>query len=144
MEFRRIEAEKRNFLPLLLLGDEQEDMIDRYLDRGVLTALYDGGLRAVCVVTEEAPGVFEIKNLAVEPAFHRRGYGRAMVERAVRDCRAQSPDPALLPSLRVPGEPPGPRLLPSILRPSHLRRRSPSVGHDLFVHGAVSAKRRRR
>ena len=31
MEFRRIEAEKRNFLPLLLLGDEQEDMIDRYL-----------------------------------------------------------------------------------------------------------------
>ena len=88
MEFRRIEAEKRNFLPLLLLGDEQEDMIDRYLDRGVLTALYDGGLRAVCVVTEEGPGVFEIKNLAVEPAFHRRGYGRAMVERAVRDCRA--------------------------------------------------------
>ena len=88
MEFRRIEAEKRNFLPLLLLGDEQEDMIDRYLDRGVLTALYDGGLRAVCVVTEEAPGVLEIKNLAVEPAFHRRGYGRAMVERAVRDCRA--------------------------------------------------------
>lgn len=87
MEFRRIEAEKRNFLPLLLLGDEQEDMIDRYLDRGVLTALYDGGLRAVCVVTEEAPGVFEIKNLAVEPAFHRRGYGRAMVEQVARDCR---------------------------------------------------------
>ena len=88
MEFRRIEAEKRNFLPLLLRGDEQEDMIDRYLDRGVLTALYDGGLRAVCVVTEEAPGVFEIKNLAVEPAFHRRGYGRAMVEQVARDCRA--------------------------------------------------------
>ena len=87
MEFRRIEAEKRNFLPLLLLGDEQEDMIDRYLDRGVLTALYDGGLRAVCVVTEEGPGVFEIKNLAVEPAFHRRGYGRAMVEQVARDCR---------------------------------------------------------
>ena len=32
--------------------------------------------------------MFENKNLAVEPAFHRRGYGRAMVERAVRDCRA--------------------------------------------------------
>ena len=88
MEFRRIESGRRDFLPLLLLGDEQENMIDRYLDRGTLLALYDGGLRAVCVVTEEAPGVFEIKNLAVEPAFHRRGYGRAMVERAVRDCRA--------------------------------------------------------
>ena len=64
MDIRRIESGKRDFLPLLLLGDEQEDMIDRYLDRGTLLALYDGGLRAVCVVTKEAPGVFEIKNLA--------------------------------------------------------------------------------
>ena len=55
MDIRRIESGKRDFLPLLLLGDEQEDMIDRYLDRGTLLALYDGGLRAVCVVTKEAP-----------------------------------------------------------------------------------------
>ena len=88
MEIRRVESGKWDYLPLLLVGDEQAGMIARYLDRGTLLALYDGGLRAVCVVTEEGPGVFEIKNLAVEPAFHRRGYGRAMVERAVRDCRA--------------------------------------------------------
>ena len=88
MEIRRVESGKWEYLPLLLVGDEQAGMIARYLDRGTLLALYDGGLRAVCVVTEEGPGVFEIKNLAVEPAFHRRGYGRAMVERAVRDCRA--------------------------------------------------------
>ena len=84
MDIRRIESGKRDFLPLLLLGDEQEDMIDRYLDRGTLLALYDGGLRAVCVVTKEAPGVFEIKNLAVEPAFQRQGYGRAMVRHVVQ------------------------------------------------------------
>ena len=70
MDIRRIESGKRDGLPLLLLADEQEDMIDRYLDRGTLLALYDGGLRAVCVVTKEAPGVFEIKNLAVEPEGH--------------------------------------------------------------------------
>lgn len=87
MDIRRIESGRRDFLPLLLLGDEQEDMIDRYLDRGTLLALYDGGLRAVCVVTEEAPGVFEIKNLAVEPAFQRRGYGRAMVGHVADACR---------------------------------------------------------
>ena len=88
MEFRRIETGKWAYLPLLLVGDEQEDMIARYLDRAALLALYDGGLRAVCAVTEESPGVFEIKNLAVEPAFHRRGYGRAMVARVARECRA--------------------------------------------------------
>lgn len=90
MEFRTIFDSKRDFLPLLLLGDEQEDMILRYLDRGTLTALYDGGLlRAVCVVTEEGGGDFEIKNLAVAPESQRRGYGRAMVEHTVRQCRGQ-------------------------------------------------------
>ena len=59
------EEDKRNYLELLLLADEQEDMIDKYLLRGELFALYDGGLRAVCVVTDEGGGVFEIKNLAV-------------------------------------------------------------------------------
>ncbi|MFR3920968.1 MAG: hypothetical protein ACLTYN_02260 [Dysosmobacter welbionis] len=35
-------------------------------------ALYDGGLRAVCVVTKEAPGVFEIKNRPWSRAFQRQ------------------------------------------------------------------------
>ena len=87
MEFRTISDSKRAFLPLLLLGDEQEAMINRYLDRGTLWALYDGGLRAVCVVTEERAGNFEIKNLAVAPESQRQGYGRAMVEHVVRQCR---------------------------------------------------------
>lgn len=89
MEFRRISDNKRDFLPLLLLGDEQEEMINRYLDRGTLWALYDGELRCVCVVTEEGNGDFEIKNLAVAPESQRRGYGRAMVEHVVRQCRGR-------------------------------------------------------
>ncbi len=89
MEFRAISDNKRGFLPLLLLGDEQEEMILRYLDRGTLWALYDGGLRAVCVVTEEGGGDFEIKNLAVAPESQRRGYGRAMVDFAVRTYRGR-------------------------------------------------------
>ena len=90
MEFCAISDNKRAFLPLLLLGDEQEEMIDRYLDRGTLWTLYDGGvLRCVCVVTEEGDGDFEIKNLAVAPGSQRRGYGRAMVEHAARQCRGR-------------------------------------------------------
>ena len=90
MEFQTISDNRRDFLPLLLLGDEQEEMIDRYLSRGTLWVLYDGGrLRCVCVVTEEEPGTFEIKNLAVAPESQRRGYGRAMVEHVVRQCRGR-------------------------------------------------------
>ena len=39
MEIREIQESKQDFLPLLLLGDEQEDMIAQYLDRGTLLAL---------------------------------------------------------------------------------------------------------
>ena len=34
MKIRKVETDKKEYLPLLLLADEQEDMIDRYLDRG--------------------------------------------------------------------------------------------------------------
>lgn len=34
MNIREIHENKKQFLLLLLLADEQEDMIDRYLERG--------------------------------------------------------------------------------------------------------------
>ncbi len=80
MEIREVGEDKKRYLPLLLLADEQESMIDRYLDRGVLFVLEDGGVKAECVVTDEGDGVLEIRNIAVEPAFHGRGYGRALIE----------------------------------------------------------------
>lgn len=80
MEIREILSEKKQFLPLLLLGDEQESMIDRYLERGTLYALEDNGVKGVCVVTDEGGGVLEIKNLAVAPECQRQGYGRAMLD----------------------------------------------------------------
>ena len=80
MDIIHIPENKKRFLPLLLLGDEQESMIDRYLERGDLYALYDPELKAVCVVTDEGSGVFELKNLAVDPSTQRNGYGRAMID----------------------------------------------------------------
>lgn len=90
MEIRQILEDKQAFLPLLLLGDEQEELIARYLDRSALFALYDGGaLLAVCAVTEEGGGTFEIKNLAVAPAARQQGHGRWMIGFAARYCRAR-------------------------------------------------------
>ena len=72
---------KKEYLPLLLLADEQEDMIDRYLERGQMFVLENEAQAcAVCVVTDEGEGVLEIKNLAVSPDRQRRGYGRQMIE----------------------------------------------------------------
>jgi ribosomal protein S18 acetylase RimI-like enzyme len=76
----RRETAKEKFMDLLLLADEQESVIKEYLDRGELHALYDDGeLRAVCVVTDEGDGVFEIANLAVRTGSQRKGYGKKLV-----------------------------------------------------------------
>ena len=81
MQIKKIHRDKKAYLPLLLLGDEQEDMIDRYLERGVLYVLEEEGeTKALCVVTEEGDGVLEIKNMATEPRYQRRGYGKQLIE----------------------------------------------------------------
>ena len=80
MEIKEYCGNKKRLLSLLLLADEQEDMIDRYLDRGTMYVLDDDGIKCECVVTDEGNGVLEIKNLAVEPDCQGKGYGRAMID----------------------------------------------------------------
>lgn len=89
MKIFEVTDDKKKYLPLLLLADEQEDMIDRYLNRGSMYVLDDGGTKAVCVITDEGNGVAEIKNLAVDPSCRRRGYGRRMIEYAKNLCRGK-------------------------------------------------------
>ena len=79
MNIRVIHKNKKRFLPLLLLADEQENMIDRYLERGTMYVLDDYGVKAECVVTDEGDGILEIKNIAVLPEHQRAGYGRALI-----------------------------------------------------------------
>ena len=80
MEIRKVEADKKQYLDLLLLADEQEDMIDRYLEHGTMYVLEDGEVKAECVVTDEGGGVLELKNIAVKPDFQGKGYGKALVD----------------------------------------------------------------
>ena len=71
---------KKKYLDLLLLADEQESMLDRYLERGELFVLEDDGVKAVCVVTNEGDGTFELKNIATNPENQGKGYGKKLIE----------------------------------------------------------------
>ncbi|HQF54588.1 MAG TPA: GNAT family N-acetyltransferase [Fibrobacteria bacterium] len=71
---------KKQFLDLLLLADEQEDMIDKYLPQGDLFALYDGDLKSVCVVVGGNGDTCELKNIATYPKDQCKGYGRALID----------------------------------------------------------------
>ena len=80
MEIKKVTGTKKKYIDLLLLADEQENMIDKYLERGEMFVLDDCGVKAECVITKEAEGVYELKNIAVLPEFQRKGYGKSLIE----------------------------------------------------------------
>lgn len=75
----KINENKKQFLDLLLLADEQENMIDKYLSDGDLFALYDDDLKSVCVVLPISSDTCELKNIATYPEFQNKGYGRRLI-----------------------------------------------------------------
>jgi GNAT superfamily N-acetyltransferase len=74
-----IKENKKQFLDLLLLADEQENMIDKYLPGGDLFALYDDDLKSVCVVVPINSETCELKNTATYANYQGKGYGRALI-----------------------------------------------------------------
>mgnify|MGYP000948781008 CR=1 FL=1 len=80
MNIRKVTSDKKTYIDLLLLADEQESMIDKYLERGEMFVLDDNGVKAECVVTKEADGVYEIKNIAVMSDCQRKGYGKRLID----------------------------------------------------------------
>ncbi len=75
----KIIENKKQFLDLLLLADEQENMIDKYLPSGDLFALYDDNLKSVCVVVPISNETCELKNIATYEKYQGRGYGKALI-----------------------------------------------------------------
>lgn len=80
MIIREVNGNKKQFISLLLLADEQENMIDRYLEKGTMYVLEDRDVKAECVVTDEGSGILEIKNIAVEPESQGKGYGKSLID----------------------------------------------------------------
>ena len=85
MKIIEVIENKQEYLDLLLLADEQEDMIDRYLEKGRMYVLVDSGVKSECVVTDEGNGVLEIKNIATVPEYQRNGYGKALIDFLVNE-----------------------------------------------------------
>ena len=89
MNIIEIIENKKEYLTLLLLADEQEDMIDRYLDNGRMYVLDDNGIKCECVVTDEGNGVLEIKNIATVPEYQGEGYAKALIDFIIKKYREQ-------------------------------------------------------
>ena len=76
-----ITTDKKRFLSLLLLADEQENMIDKYLEAGeMFVGFNEQSALSVCVVLRLNEETIEIKNLAVQSNAQHQGYGKQMID----------------------------------------------------------------
>lgn len=89
MRIIEVTENKKEYLDLLILADEQEEMIDCYITKGKMFVLDNGGIKCECVITDEGNGVLEIKNIATVPEFQRKGYAKAMIDFVVRTFNGQ-------------------------------------------------------
>ena len=85
MRIIEVKENKKRYIDLLLLADEQESMIDRYLERGRMYIIEDNGIMGECVVTDEGNGILAIKNIATHPDHRNKGYARALIDFLVRE-----------------------------------------------------------
>ncbi len=80
MEIVKImDGDKTKYMDLLLIADEQVSMIEKYLYRGDMFALCDDEVKAICVVTQEETGIYELKNIVTVPEFQRKGYAQQLI-----------------------------------------------------------------
>ena len=106
MRIIEVKEDKKQYLDLLLLADEQENMIDRYLDKGKMYVVDDNGIKCECIVTDEGNDVLEIKNIATVPDYQGKGYAKSLIDFIVEKYREQLPKrlllrPRLIPTFRI-------------------------------------------
>ena len=89
MKIVELTENKKQYLDLLLLADEQENMIDRYLDRGRMYVLEDNGVKCECVITDEGNGILEIKNIATALPHQKQGYAKLLIAFIVENYKEQ-------------------------------------------------------
>lgn len=80
MQIKEITTNKADYMDLLLIGDEDEKMINKYIEQSSIFALYENKiLTSICAVITIDNETIEIKNLATYPEYQNKGYASALI-----------------------------------------------------------------
>lgn len=80
MQIKEITTNKNDYIDILLIGDEDENMINKYIKQSTIFALYDkNNLMSVCALTQTNVETIEIKNLATYPEYQNKGYASRLI-----------------------------------------------------------------
>ncbi len=74
---REIKERKEDFMELLLIGDEDEQMVMKYLNDAKLFTIDDEAIAAVIYLGD---GKYELKNIAVKEASRGKGLSKQLIK----------------------------------------------------------------
>ena len=69
MKIREVNENKKQFIALLLLADEQENMIDHYLEKGTMRPLFDSYGNVYFAIDMELKGLIREAIMLMIPNF---------------------------------------------------------------------------
>ena len=80
MQIKEITTNRIDYIELLLIGDEDKKMINKYIEQSTIFALYETNvLISICAIITIDNETIEIKNLATYPEYQNRGYASALI-----------------------------------------------------------------
>lgn len=91
MDYEITKAKPADPIPnhLLLLGDENQQLVDAYLPSSEVFLLkYTDQILGICVVKSDGTSG-EIMNVAVEPGFQGQGLGKAILREVIQQASKQ-------------------------------------------------------
>ncbi|EFI66979.1 GNAT family N-acetyltransferase [Lysinibacillus sp. HST-98] len=84
----KVEGNREAFLPQLLLADESEVAVRKYLDKGTLYKINCGELLVgVALVIPQSDTTIELKNIAIETKYQGKGIGKEILRQLIEKCR---------------------------------------------------------
>ncbi|KIL40728.1 acetyltransferase [Gordoniibacillus kamchatkensis] len=88
MNIRKLYANERPPMVLLLLADPSRELVEDYVQRGqCYVAESDSSVIGVYVLLPTRPGTVELVNVAVEERLQGRGIGKQLVRHAVQTAK---------------------------------------------------------
>lgn len=84
----KVEGNREAFLPQLLLADESEVAVRKYLDKGTLYKINCGELLVgVALVIPQTDTTIELKNIAIVPKYQGKGIGKKILRQLTEECQ---------------------------------------------------------
>jgi len=84
-------SDRLDYLPYLVMADESVSVVKEYIAEGQMFAIIvdSGTVAGVALFVEEAEGVVELKNIALDPKFRGLGLGKQIINLAFEIFKGQ-------------------------------------------------------